>query len=145
MSETLLAAIPAPLMTPVSQPFWDACLEGVLRIQRCDSCARFRFYPAESCPFCAAMDCNWVQVSGRGKIASWIVIHRSVDPAWSARTPFATGIVEIDEQPGCFVPGVLEGAPPPSLRAGQPVQIQFERYGDKFALPRWQVVGAQAS
>jgi uncharacterized OB-fold protein len=136
------ALIPKPLITPVSQPFWEGCAQGVLRIQRCSHCSRLRFYPSESCPFCAGLDCQWVPVSGFGRIASWIVIHRSVDPAWSARTPFATGVVEIDEQKGCFVPGVIEGAAPSSLKAGQRVQIAFERISDSVCLPRWRVSGS---
>ena len=133
------SAVPLPLITPVSRPFWDGCREGVLRIQRCCGCGLFRFYPSESCHACASTESVWTELSGRGRIASWIVVHRSVDPAWAARVPFATGVVEIEEQPGCLIPGLIEGAPPATLRAGQPVEIGFERVSESVALPRWRV------
>lgn len=137
------ASLPAPIITPVSRPFWDGCLQGVLRVQRCAQCSRYRFYPSETCPSCASSDYAWNDVSGKGRVASWIVIHRSVDPAWSARTPFASGVVEIDEQPGCFIPGVIEGIDPSAIVVGQRVEVRFERIGDSTALPRWQALKTQ--
>lgn len=135
--------LPQPIITAVSRPFWDGCLQGVLRVQRCAQCSRYRFYPSETCPACASPDYAWQEVSGKGRVASWIVIHRSVDPAWSARTPFASGVVEIDEQSGCFIPGVIEGIAPSLIRAGQRVEVRFERVSESTALPRWQVLNAQ--
>ncbi len=136
-SESLL---PRPIVTPVSRPFWDGCSEGVFRLQRCSQCAVYRFYPSESCQHCASVEYSWDTLSGSGKVASWIVIHRSVDPAWSARTPFATGIVEIDEQPGCFVPGVIEGIEPSEIKAGLRVRITYDQVDKSLAFPRWQAL-----
>ncbi|MGE0796931.1 MAG: Zn-ribbon domain-containing OB-fold protein [Lautropia sp.] len=133
----LYTTFPAPLVTALTRPFWDGCAEGKLRLQRCDRCGRLRFYPTEACPDCRSTDATWTDVSGRARVFSWIVVHRSVDPVWQARAPFVTGIVEIDEQPGCLLPGLIVGADPQQVRIGMPVQVEFERTDPSTVVPRW--------
>ena len=128
---------PVPLITPLTRPFWDGCAEGRFKLQRCVGCARYRFFPTESCPDCRSTDYVWSEVSGLGTVFSWIVVHRSVDPAWQARIPFVTGVVELAEQPGCLVPGLIEGVSPADVRAGMPVRIGFERIDSDTVLPHW--------
>ena len=43
---------PVPVPTPETQPFWDGCAAGELRIQRCADCGRPYFYPRPVCPAC---------------------------------------------------------------------------------------------
>jgi uncharacterized OB-fold protein len=133
----LYTTCPSPLVTALTQPFWDGCAEGKIRLQRCARCGRFRFYPSEACPDCRSTEHAWTDVSGKGRVFSWIVVHRSVDPVWQARAPFVTGIVEIDEQPGCLMPGIIVGTDPKDVREGMPVTVEFERTDDGAALPRW--------
>lgn len=130
---------PVPQITAVSKPFWDACLQHKLQVQKCDSCGRFRFYPCEACPDCRATDYKWVEISGRGKILTWIVVHRSVDPIWQERAPFVTGIVEIEEQKGCFIPGIILGAQPADVQGGMSVKVEFEETDPGVVVPRWRV------
>jgi len=131
---------PDPKITSLTQPFWDGCTHGQLLIQICDDCSRYRFYPTETCPECRSEKFTWAEVSGNGHVASWIVIHRSVDPVWQSLTPFITGVVEIAEQPGCFVPGLILGIQPDQIRSGLTVQVEFEQTGEKTFVPRWRAI-----
>ena len=81
-----------------------------------------RFYPCEGCPHCRSTEYRWTEVSGRGSLYSWIVVHRSVDPVWQARAPFVTGIVELEEGKGVLVPGIILGVAPEAVREGMKVQ-----------------------
>lgn len=128
---------PVPQITALTKPFWDACTQGRLSLQRCDRCGRLRFYPSESCPDCRSTEYTWTGVSGFGKVHSWTVVHRSVDPVWQALAPFVTGIIEIDEQQGCLMPGLILGVDPSGVRDGMPVVVEFERTGDATMVPRW--------
>lgn len=128
---------PAPQVTALSKPFWDGCKAGKLLIQKCSGCGHFRFYPCEGCPDCRSTDYEWTEVSGKGKLYSWIVIHRAVDPVWQKMTPFVSGVVEIDEQPGCLVPGLILGVAPNNVRDGMPVKVEFEQTGPEVSVPRW--------
>lgn len=128
---------PAPLVTPLTRPFWEGCAQGKLQLQRCDDCARFRFFPTEACPDCRSTHFTWTPVSGRGQVFSWIVVHRSVDPVWQSRVPFVTGIIEIAEQPGCLMPGIIVGVEPGEVRDAMPVEVEFERQDETTVFPRW--------
>jgi len=132
-----MSGFPVPQVTEISRPFWEGCLQGKLMIQKCHSCGRLRFYPCEACPDCRATGYQWVQLSGRGRILSWIVVHRSVDPVWQERAPFVTGIIEIEEQPGCFIPGIILGIEPQSVRGRLPVRVEFEETSPGVKVPRW--------
>jgi Rubredoxin-like zinc ribbon domain (DUF35_N) len=47
-----VSAKPVPVPTPETQPFWDGCAAGELRIQRCVDCRQPYFYPRPVCPAC---------------------------------------------------------------------------------------------
>ena len=51
-----MTAKPVPVPTPETQPFWDGCAAGELRIQRCTDCGRPYFYPRPVCPAAACAD-----------------------------------------------------------------------------------------
>lgn len=128
---------PLPRPTPLTAPFWAAAREHSLRLQRCDRCGRLRFYPAAGCPACGAPECSWMALSGRGRVYSWIVVHRTFHPAWKTRVPYTTGIVELAEQPGLLVPGLLTGLAAGEITAGLEVEAWFEDINDEIAIPRW--------
>ena len=50
------AAIPAPMPSPLSQHYWDACARGELLFQRCGACGRPNFDPALLCRHCGSRD-----------------------------------------------------------------------------------------
>jgi len=135
-----LTGYPEPKITSLTQAFWEGCKQGRLLIQRCDDCAKFRFYPTETCPSCRSTRFTWSEVTGKGQVASWIVIHRSVDPIWQSLTPFISGVVEIDEQVGCWVPGLILGIEPDRIQHGLTVQVEFEQTGEKTFVHRWRAI-----
>jgi uncharacterized protein len=130
-------ALPLPQPTHMTQPFWDAAREGRLIVQRCDDCGRLRFYPSAGCNHCGSSRFRWDRMSGEGRVYSWIVVRTSVDAAWRCRTPFVTAIVELAEQPGLLMPGLLIGIRPGAVRADLPVEVWFEPMNDRISLPRW--------
>jgi uncharacterized OB-fold protein len=136
--------LPLPRPTLISAPFWQAAHAQQLVIQRCDQCAKLRFYPSAGCDRCASSDFTWVRMSGRGKVYSWIVVRRTVDIAWQQRLPFVTAIVELAEQPGLLVPGLLTGIEPERVRAELDVEVWFETMSPEIAVPRWRPVGTEA-
>ena len=40
---------PRPVPTPTSRPFWDGLAAEEVRIQRCDDCGGWVFYPRSRC------------------------------------------------------------------------------------------------
>lgn len=128
---------PLPLPDVLTRHFWDECRQHRLSLQRCDECTRFRFYPTAACPHCASPTYQWEQVSGQGAIYSWIVVRRTHDPYWRHRVPYVCAIVELREQAGLLMPGLLTGVEPSDVCGGMPVDVVFEDASPAIALPRW--------
>lgn len=129
--------LPLPRPTVLTAPFWQAAHERRLVVQRCDNCGKFRFYPSAGCNHCASLAFTWVPMSGRGRVYSWIVVRRTVDAAWQSRVPFVSAIVELAEQPGLLVPGLLTDIAPERVRPDLEVEVWFEEMTPEITVPRW--------
>lgn len=135
--------MPLPRPTRTTAPFWAAAREHRLIVQQCDRCGKYRFYPSEGCDRCASPEFTWRDMSGRGRIYSWIVVRRTVDAAWKQRVPFVSAVVELVEQEGLLLPGLLTGMEPERVQAGLEVEVWFEDRTAEISLPRWRPHGSQ--
>ena len=108
-----------------------AAATGTLHLQRCRACAAFRHPPRYYCPACFSGEWDLVPSTERGVVYSFVVSHRSVDPAWAEQVPFATVAVELDEGPRVL--GALRGLDPAALDLGQRMRVLVEPKGEEFA------------
>jgi uncharacterized OB-fold protein len=99
MTDAPPPAKPLPAPSPVSQPFWDGLREGKLCIQRCLACKKNVFYPRTICPQCLSDRLEWWTASGRGKLYSYTIVRRAMNPAFQAEVPYVFAIVELEEGP----------------------------------------------
>ena len=129
-------AIPKPTPSPneVTQFFWDAAREHKLVIQRCDECGRYIHWPQLRCPRCGSDRLTPSQVSGKGNIYSFCVVHHVFHPAFEV--PYNLAIVELEEQPGLRMLTNIVDCPHDALSVGMPVEVTFED-GDGFTLPQF--------
>lgn len=130
---------PLPVPDEDSRPFWEGCRRHQLLMQRCSACGVLRFHPRPMCSKCRSMVSEWVPVSGRGTIASRVVVHAPVLPAFQDRVPYAVVLVELDEDPGLRLVGNVLDAAPEQVRIGLPVRVAFEELTDEVTLPQWQL------
>jgi uncharacterized OB-fold protein len=108
-----------------TREFWAGAARGVLRIPRCDSCARWMWYPEPPCRWCGGSGLTWHDVSGRGQLFSWSVVHYAWIPQVADRLPFVTGLVALAEDPAVRVVSYIVDCAPQSLRCDQPVHVVF--------------------
>ena len=138
----------APLLPTVdadSRPFFEAAARGELWIPRCVATRRLVFPPRAFSPFAPGGSLEWVRVSGRGTIWSYVVPHPPLLPWYAERAPYVVLAVALDEDPLVRVVGnlvgreggAIEDVDPRSARIGARVRACFERIGDGIALPRW--------
>ena len=133
----MFGAIEKPLPRPTedSAPFWDAAFRGELRMQRCGDCGLVRFPPALLCARCLSESAEWVALSGKGTIYSWVVVHQSQHPAFNPDAPYNVVIVQLAEGPRLH--GNLVGTPHDQIHIGMPVEVVFDKVSDDTALVRW--------
>lgn len=142
MTEFASLAVPGPIPTSVSGPFWDAAAASRFMLQRCDDCAGWIFYPRSLCPHCWSSRLSWCDASGRGTVKSFSVIHRPGHPAWSDVTPYTIALIELDEGPTML--STLVDMPHESVVVGIRVSVKFVPIG-KFMLPMFAPVRDTAS
>lgn len=117
----------APRMLPplndVSRPYWTGGAVGQLRIAHCGSCRRYSHPPQAECPECGTA-VEFVAVSGNGVLFSYTVSHQQFHP--DVPSPFAIGLVELDEQPGLRITANIVDCDIDALECGMPLRVRFE-------------------
>ena len=109
--------IPAPPVSPESQPFWDAAAAGRLLLKRCEACGEPHYYPRPICPFCGSDATQWKDASGRGTIYSFSVMRR-------VPTPYAIAYVTLAEGP-TMMTNIVD-CDLDAIRIGQAVKVVFK-------------------
>lgn len=132
---------PLPRPDQTTQPYWDACQRGELRLQRCRACGTYLHFPGTACSHCGSSDLEWALMSGRGTVYSFVVVHRTTIPGFKDRVPYAVAWIELEEDASARVLSDLVDADVATLRIGQAVEVVFDRSHDGFAVPRFRVVG----
>lgn len=129
--------VPAPLPhpSPATQPFWDAAKEDRLIMPRCAACGAYQFPPTTACNACGAERMEWVDVSGRGSVFSFVVFHRVYHPAFADKVPYVVAVIALDEGPR-IISGVV-GIPPSEVACDMPVRVVFEDVRDGVKLPKF--------
>lgn len=134
MTEELPA--PEPPVTPETERFWNATLEGELLLRECGECGRLYHYPRKHCPDCASSNTEWTASSGRGTVYSFTVSHQAGDEYGDA-TPFVLAYVELEEGPRIMTN--IVNCEPDSVSIGQSVSVVFHDTGGEAALPRFEL------
>ncbi len=106
-------------------PLWAAAADHRLSLPRCDDCGRLVWYPAEACRRCGGPSQSWVDLSGRGTLFSWVVVHQQFLPQYDP--PYVTALVAVDEDPAVrLATRLLEVDPAdPGLTVDQAVEVVF--------------------
>lgn len=134
MQVTERPAKPVPADVPVERPYWQSCREHAMRIQRCDDCTNFRFYPGYVCDRCGSTALTWTPVSGRGTVYSHTTIHLRGSAAFDS--PYVWSIIELDE--GIFMASNVVHCPVDDVHIGMRVDVVYDDVSPDWTIPRFQ-------
>lgn len=139
MSDSSAAAAkpqkPTPRPSPESAPYWEAAAQHKLRVQKCNACGQHWFPPSYRCPHCTAADFTWAEVSGKGKVFSFVVFHRVYHPAYEGEVPYVVALVELAEGPRLLTN--IVGISPDDVRCEMPVKVTFDDVAAGVAVPKF--------
>lgn len=99
MHEEGPGARPLPRISPDNRPFWEACRNHRLELPWCGDCGSPHLPPGPVCPFCLSDAITWRTATGRGRIASWVRVHKAWFPAFAGQVPYTVVLVELAEGP----------------------------------------------
>ena len=129
------AAKPIPEPSPALAPYFAAARTGRLTVQRCTGCGALRFPPRELCSTCLGTEATWQEVSGRGEIFSYNVMHQVYHPGFAAEVPYAVVVVKLEEGPK--LTSNLVDCPIDEIAIGMPVEVVFEELSPEVTLPKF--------
>lgn len=132
--------LPQPVSNADSLPYWNAARERKLLIRQCNDCGALHFMPRHVCPQCWSDQLEWVESAGAGTVYSFSIIRRAPLPAFAARTPYVTALIELDEGPR-MVANIL-GDDALSVAIGDRVNVVFEDRGNGALIPQFQRNGS---
>lgn len=130
-----LATRPKPLVDNWNRPFWEACNEGRLVLQRCAGTGKCFFPPAPVSPFTGRPDWAWIEASGEGELFSFVVFHQSYFPGMKDELPYPVAMVRLKEGP--FLLTNLDGMGAADCRIGMALRVRFPGGPDGVSLPQF--------
>jgi uncharacterized protein len=120
-----------------TKPFWDGCLEGQLRLQRCSACGAWRHPPSPICAVCLSEEHEWIPARGRGTVYAFTVV-REARRGWEKLVPYVIAVIALDEGPR-ILSNVVNIAPE-QVAIGLPVEVSFAELDGSTKLPLFQPV-----
>lgn len=127
-----------PVLDGDSAPFWEAAREQRLRLQRCEDCGAYVYYPRGLCPQCHSTRLSWHDLSGKGRIYSFTVSRRPAAPELEARVPYVVALVDLEEGPRMLAG--IQTHDVESVKCDQAVSVSFEDVGEGVMLPMFFIV-----
>ncbi len=127
--------MPPPLADATTLPWWEAAAEHRLVVQRCTSCRRTRHPPAPVCPECRSDESDWQELSGRGEVYSYTVVHRPI--AAGQELPFVVAVIALEDSGGMRMISNVVDASPDQVEIGMPVELVWEDMSADLAIPRF--------
>ena len=126
-----MTTMPEPTLDPWNKPFWDACNENKLIIQRCRKTGQTWYPPGPVSPFAPDAGWDWVECSGKAKVLSFVVFHQKYFGGFADRLPYNCTMVALEEG-AILVSNLLTSND--AIEVGQDVELAFEKRGS-FNVP----------
>lgn len=126
---------PLPEITALDRPFWDAAKRHELRLQKCTDCGHIWFPTYANCPQCLSKSYEWALMSGRGKVWSWVIFHRSYFRSFDLDAPYNVAYVQLDEGPKIM--SNIVDFPGGEIVPDMQVQVTFDDVTEEITIPRF--------
>ncbi len=121
-----------PMSTRNTDWFWQEAAQGRLSIQKCSGCSHLWHPPRPVCPQCHSTDVVPQQMSGRGRIYSFMRV--SYPPPIGFDEPPLIALVELEEGGVRLITNIVD-ADLAELANDAPVEVDFEKTASGKSLP----------
>lgn len=112
---------------PTIEEYLKNIEDGMFKAYRCVDCGMIIAPPSGTCYGCGSSSMEWAEVSGKGKLVGFTVIHIAPDE-FAEEAPYYIAIVELEE--GTRVSTRLHGfdpLKPEEVTLGIPVILDYEK------------------
>ena len=126
-----LEGIPLPDLERIfdyEKGFWEGAKRHALCIQQCTDCRKLRHLPTPMCPWCHSLSYDWPEMSGKGKVYSYVTVRAPVHKALKEKgqTPYNICVVELPEQEELRIVSNVLNIAPEEIYIEMPVNVTFK-------------------
>lgn len=133
---TLATALPAEAITittdVITEPFWKAAAQRRLVVARCADCGTHRMPPSPFCPQCQSSAMEWPELSGRGVLYSYAIVHGFPGLPHILLVP---AVVDLPDAPGARLVSNVVGIAPEDVHIGMELTVDYQPISDGWLLP----------
>lgn len=126
---------PLPEADKWSGPFFAGAKEGKLLAQQCNSSKRFFFPPSPVSPVTRDGNWSWVELSGKGTISSFVVMHQKYFAGFGDEVPYP--VIEVELEEGVRLLSSIVELGERELVVGMPVEVVFDKVTEEVTLPKF--------
>lgn len=128
---------PQPREDEDNAPFLAGWREGRLLLQRSRDGGPLFFYPRPICPYTGSPDLIWTEVTGRGRIVSFSIVHRPNHPSFNEEVPIILAEIALDE--GGALLGRVICSDISSIKTGAALELLPAKEGLRYPLPAFRL------
>jgi uncharacterized OB-fold protein len=136
--DAVFAAFPSVLIDRDNIEHYRGMLAQELLINRCEACGYWIYPHRPLCPRCLSWQVRATQVSGRGKLFMFTMIHQLREPGGRLREPLIAAAVELFEQPGLRYLARLVNCPRESMSQDMPLRLTWIDGGQSVLTPAFE-------
>ena len=104
---------------------YRALAERRLVFNRCDGCGYWIYPHRPLCPRCLTWEITPTEVSGRGRVFTYTLLHQLRDPSGFLGQPLIAAAVELEEQAGLRYLSRIVGCTRDQLKLDMPVTLAW--------------------
>ena len=116
------------------EQFYKFLHQCKLMAGKCLKCGKIHLPPRPLCDNCYSTEFQWVEISSKGKLLTYSVIHVA-PPQFQSLTPYTVGIIELES--GLKIPGMIQGLKQEQLKIGMPLTLDFGTCSTSQQWPQW--------
>ena len=105
--------------------FYEGLKENKLMVTRCTKCKKLYMPPRADCSKCKSSEMEWVELSGRGKLATYTAME-TAPQTFEKDAPFIIGIVELEEGPRIMAR--LRNVKREDVKVGMELRMHVEKW-----------------
>ena len=128
---------PLPQPDPDTEGYWAAARRHDLAICCCLSCGMLIHPPKSFCPGCLSEELEWRQVSGKGTVYSFIVVHHPVVPGFESELPYVVAAIQLAEDESVRIITNIVECEPSEVYVGMSVEAVFCDISESITLPKF--------
>jgi len=101
---------------------------------KCKKCGAIHLPPRPLCDKCFSKEFEWVEISRKGKLLTYTIIH--VAPSqFQSMAPYVVGIIQLEN--GLKIPGMIRGIEHERVKIGMELTIDFDASNVPSQWPQW--------